>query len=167
MTTPALVRIGFIRRPVGLRGEVLVEPLTDDPGRFRAGIELHAASRLLTVKSAAADGQAVRLTFDGLPDRGAVESLRGEYLEIEPADLAELAEGSFYHWQLLGLRVVDARRGALGVIADIEEYPANDVYVVESDAGRILVPAIKTVVKQVDLGAGEMSVELPDEVEVR
>jgi 16S rRNA processing protein RimM len=166
MATPPRVRVAYVRRPVGLRGEVEVEPLTDTPERLRPGLRVHAAGTETTVDSVRGGDRGVVLRLAGADDRGAAEKLRGEYLEVDASDVAPLPEGRYYHWQLIGIRVRNRDR-ELGVIDDILEYPANDVYVVRGPQGEVLVPALASVVTAVDLEHRTMTVDLPDEEEVR
>ncbi|MGB2939789.1 MAG: ribosome maturation factor RimM [Candidatus Dormiibacterota bacterium] len=165
--TPTLVRVAFVRRAVGLRGEVEVEPLTDDEARFRPGLTVHAGRRKLTIEAARPTPRGLLLRLAGVADRDAAEALRGEYLEVDSADVAELPEGSYYHWQLVGLEVETTDGRKLGRLVDVQPYPANDVYVVKDGGAEVLVPAIREVVREVDLDRGRMIVELPSEDEVR
>jgi 16S rRNA processing protein RimM len=165
--TPTLVRVAFVRRAVGLRGEVEIQPLTDDMDRFRVGLELRVRERRLIVEAVRRTPRGVALKFEGVADRTAADRLRGEYLEVLAAVVARLPEGSYYHWQLVGLEVFDADGRRLGPLADVLEYPANDVYVVRAGDTEILVPAVREVVREVDLEGGRMVVDLPPEAEVR
>lgn len=162
MTVPETVRIAFIRRAVGLRGEVEVELLTDRPERFRAGAKVLAGGAARVLERASGGGAGLRLKFAGVDDRTAADRLRGAYVEVDVAEVAPLAAGHFYHWQLLGLKVLDPEGKELGAITDILEYPANDVYVV-SGGSEVMVPALASVVREVDVEGGRMVVELPPE----
>lgn len=163
MKPPERIRIGYVRRAIGLKGEVEVEPLTDDPRRFRAGLSVRAGASVRRVERVRPGTPGLVLKFAGVDDRDVAAGLRGEYLEVDGAEVAKLPEGSYYHWQLVGLEVFDAGGERLGRLADVLEYPANDVYVVRSDAREVLVPALADVVRAVDLDAGRMVVDLPAE----
>lgn len=165
MKAPDRVRIGYIRRAVGLRGEVEVEPLTDNPGRFRSGLSVHAGSAVRQVEAVRGGTPTLVLKLAGVDDRTLAEGLRGNYLEVETDEAQALPEGSYYHWQLIGLEVVDAGGRSLGRLTDVLEYPANDVYVVTGGVAEILVPALAEVVDSIDLERGRMVVDLqPEEV---
>jgi 16S rRNA processing protein RimM len=159
--------VAYVRRAVGLRGEVEVETLTDDETRFANGLQVRAGERALVVSGVRPTPRGVALSFAGIDDREAADRLRGVYLEVGAAAVAELPEGSYYHWQLIGLEVVDAEGHRLGRLVDVQPYPANDVYVVDVDGVERLVPAVREVVREVDLAAGRMVVDLPPEEEVR
>lgn len=167
MTSPERVRVAFVRRPVGLRGELLVEPLTDNVDRFRAGLELFAGARRWGLESTTQRADGLILKLRGVDDEGAAAALRGTYLEVDAGAVEPLPEGSHYHWQLVGLEVVDTRGAALGRVVDVETYPANDIYVVRGAGTDVLVPATRSVVREIDLARGRMVVDLPAEEEVR
>ena len=172
MTSKALPRqpeyliIGRILAPRGLRGEVKAEILTDFPDRFALldtvylGEE-HTPYKLERVRRFK---QWVLLKFAGLDTRQSVEELRGLYIEIPTTQAMPLAPGEYYEHQILGLEVYAAGGECLGSIVEILYTGANEVYVVRGPApGRreILIPAIESVVLEVDLAAGRLTVELP------
>jgi 16S rRNA processing protein RimM len=160
---PELVRIGYVRRAVGLAGEVEVEPLTDDPARFRSGLSVRAGSAVRRVEKVRGGTPTLILKFAGVDDRNRAERLRGQYLEIAASEAKSLPEGSYYHWQLVGLEVFDRSGRRLGQLTDVLNYPANDIYIVSDDSDEVLVPALAQVVKSVDLELGRMVVDLPEE----
>jgi 16S rRNA processing protein RimM len=152
---------------VGLRGEVEVEPLTDDAGRFHPGLSVRAGASMRQVEGVRNGAGKLVLKFIGVDNRGLADDLRGEYIEIETNEVQPLPEGSYYHWQLLGLEVFDIAGQRIGAITDILDNPANDIYLVSSGDREVLVPAVSEVVRSIDLGAGRMVVDLPEEEEVR
>lgn len=161
------VRVGIVRRAVGLRGEVEIEPLTDDPDRFVPGLEVRVGDRPRRVVSARAGRKGVALTFAGVDGRDAAEALLGAYLEIDAADARPLPEGHYYHWQLVGLEVTTTNGARLGTLEDVLEYPANDVYMVRDGDRETLVPAVKTMVREINLDDRRMVVDLPADEETR
>ncbi|MFN2464309.1 MAG: ribosome maturation factor RimM [Candidatus Dormibacteria bacterium] len=167
MQAPASIRVGFIRRAVGLSGEVEVEPLGDNPGRFSPGSALLVASRTVRVERVSPTGGLLRVRFHGIDDRDAADSIRGKYLEVDSSDLPDLPDGAYYEWQLVGLEVVDGSGAPLGRLEEVLEYPANDVYRVAGATDELLVPAVREVVRSVDLESGRMVVDLPPVDEVR
>lgn len=163
MNAPEHVRIGYVRRAVGLGGEVEVEPLTDDAGRFKPGLSVRAGAAVRQVEAVRNGAGTLVLKLIGVDDRDLADDLRGEYLEIETAEVQPLPEGSYYHWQLLGLEVFDIAGTRLGEITDIIDNPANDIYLLSAEDRQVLVPAVSEVVRSIDLAAGRMVVDLPDE----
>lgn len=163
MNAPEHVRIGYVRRAVGLSGEVEVEPLTDDTGRFKPGLSVRAGAAVRQVEAVRNGAGTLVLKLIGVEDRDLADDLRGKYLEIETAEVQPLPEGSYYHWQLLGLEVFDIAGTRLGEITDIIDNPANDIYLLSAEDRQVLVPAVSEVVRSIDLAAGRMVVDLPEE----
>jgi len=163
LNAPEHVRIGYVRRAVGLSGEVEVEPLTDDTGRFKPGLSVRAGAAVRQVEAVRNGAGTLVLKLIGVDDRDLADDLRGKYLEIETAEVQPLPEGSYYHWQLLGLEVFDIAGTRLGEITDIIDNPANDIYLLSAEDRQVLVPAVSEVVRSIDLAAGRMVVDLPKE----
>ncbi len=163
MKPPEHVRIGYVRRAVGLRGEVEVEPLTDNSGRIQAGLSVHTGRAVRKVEAVHSSANLLILKFVGVDNRDDADTLRGKYLEVETIEVEPLPEGSYYHWQLLGLEVFDTAGALMGSVSDIIDNPANDIYVVSGDNGQVLIPAVTEVVLKVDLEAGRILVDLPEE----
>ena len=101
----------------------------------------------------------------GVDDREAALALRGAYLQVPIDEAVSLPEGRYYWHQIIGLSVETGEGRTLGTISDILETGSNDVYVVRRDGGELLVPALKTVIRRVDLSAGRMVVDLPPGLE--
>jgi 16S rRNA processing protein RimM len=159
--------IGQVIRAHGVRGEISVTILTDFPERFAAmewvylGNELEAEP--FRLENYRWHKQNVLLTLAGVTSRTQAEKLRGQLVQIPIEEAMPLPEGSYYLYQLLGLQVMTGAGQILGVVKDILETGANDVYVVQGeDQAEILLPAIPDVVKAIDLENGQMVVELLD-----
>lgn len=142
--------VGLVRGVQGLRGVVRVEILTDDPRRFEPGSVLHVegSSEALTVKSSHADGPGLLVSFAEVTDRDAADALRERYLEGDAAESAPLPEGAYYWHELVGCNVVTAEGEDLGTLDDIFRVGESEVYIVNGPRGEILVPANRTVVKE-------------------
>jgi len=154
--------IGRIITPHGVRGEVRVKVLTDFPERFNVGSELLLEGELARRKviSARPHKGLLLIKFAGLPDRNAVESLRGKYIFIAREDAMALKENEYYEDELVGLRVETLAGEMLGELVEVMWTGANEVYVVHGEKGELLLPAIADVVQVVDLEAGVMRVTL-------
>jgi 16S rRNA processing protein RimM len=113
------------------------------------------------VQSARIQGQVVLLKLTDITDRDAAAILRGKDVLISTDDAVKLPAGEFYWHQVIGLSVVDQTTNTtLGTVHDILETGANDVYVVKTPLGKeVLIPAIKDVVKSIDLETGRMLIE--------
>lgn len=164
--------IGFVRKPHGVRGELMVGLLTDFPERFRRldDVQLVTEEELergergarYAVESVRPVPGGVLVRLRGVASRDEADRLRGRMLAVDAGEAMPLPAGEYYEFQLVGLAVVTVTGEPLGVVREVHRYPANDVYEVWDEArGReILLPAIESVVKSVDLPAGTMTVEL-------
>jgi 16S rRNA processing protein RimM len=159
--------VGYVRAPWGIRGDVLVDALTDFPQRFQPGATFLTNAGEYTVQRARPHKGAIAIQFQHIDTRNQAEALRGLLLEIPEAEISPLAEGQYYQFQIVGIDVVDAQGNALGRIEEVLQTGANDVYVVRNDEGELLVPAIDSVVRHVDIEAGRMVVEPPAGLERR
>jgi 16S rRNA processing protein RimM len=111
-----------------------------------------------TVTLARPHGREWIVTFDGLGSRGEAEAARGSVLYMDGARLPEPEAGSYYRFQLVGLRVRTSAGLNLGRIEEILETGAHDVCVVRGERGEILIPAVDAFIAGVDLAEGEMIV---------
>jgi 16S rRNA processing protein RimM len=158
--------VGKIVGAHGLRGELKVTPQTDNPERFRAGAELLLESDegLLPVEvvSVRPHKGMLLVKLASVSDRTAADSLQWRKLLIPESDAMRLGEHENYAHDLIGLRVESVTGEALGEVVEILFTPANDVYVISGPDGQILLPALRTVVLEVDLDTGKMIVQVPD-----
>jgi 16S rRNA processing protein RimM len=159
---PARLEVGRIEKAHGIRGEVSVSVSSDAPQRFAAGAILYDGERALTIKASRAHHDRMLVSFEGIQDRNAAEALRGIVLSIPAEDAAPLAEWSFYPHQLEGLEVVDASGARLGTFARVEETAASDIWVVRSGTREVLVPAVRAIVRAVDLDARRIVLDPPE-----
>ncbi len=162
---PLFLAVGKLRRPHGVRGEILLEVLTDFPERFQAGAVVYVGPRRvpLTLRSVRAFRDDLLLVaFEGYADRDAVGVLRNQLVLVPAEEAPPLAEDEVYYHQLLGLQVVTDQGRPLGRLVEILETGANEVYIVRPEEGgpEILLPAIDEVVLKVDLEQGVMVVHL-------
>ncbi len=161
--------VARIVRAHGTRGDLACEIVTEFPQRFRGTRELflsrpngerrrYAVERARLVQRGAA--AQVVLKLEGVDDRDAADALRGALVEVPQADAWKLPRGRFYQHQIVGLRVRDRGGAELGRVTEVLETGANDVYVVRTERGELLLPAVKHVVKEIAPARGEMVVEL-------
>ena len=152
--------IGEITKPQGVRGEVKVRPCTCDPDRFDGLETVYVkegdAYRPLRISVTRIAEDAVFMRVENVGDRDAAEKLRGTLLYIDRAHAVELDEDSTFLADLYGLHGVDDTGRDLGRIVDVMQPGGNDVYVFQGPLGEVLVPALRSVVKKVDLEKGEM-----------
>jgi 16S rRNA processing protein RimM len=160
--------IGRIVRPHGIRGEVVVEVTTDEPGaRFFAGAVLATEpvpAGPLTVEAARPHQGRMIVAFEGVLDRTGAEGLRDVRLCVDSADLPAPEDPDEYHdFQLVGLRAVAESGEALGEVVGVEHGPAADLLVLaRPSGGRALVPFVKAIVPSVDLAGGRVVLTPPE-----
>jgi 16S rRNA processing protein RimM len=150
----------------GLAGAMRVEVLTDRPERLREGALLFLEGEELPRRIAEVEGggRVPVIRLQDVESREQAESLRGRYLEVEPEPLPE---GSYYWHQIVGLQVQDDAGQALGTVVEVFRAGENEVYRVESASGdELLLPALRSVVLDINTEAGTMTVHYEAE-EVR
>jgi 16S rRNA processing protein RimM len=148
------VLVGKITKAHGVRGEVSVLVLSEFPQRFAPGatVWLEDGSPL-TVASARPHGSRLLVSFEGVGDRARADGLRGRSLVIPESELPALPEGSWWPHELEGSAVVTESGLTLGTLVEIVANPANDLWVARRGDRETLIPAIRDVVVEVDLGA--------------
>lgn len=157
------VAVGRVLAPFGLKGELKVQPLTDNPARFRPNAKLWAGQQPVSVATSREALGYVYLTLKGFHDRTSVEKFRHAMLQVPESALPPLPEGEYYRFQLLGLTVVHRDGRVLGTLDEIIQTGANDVYRVRApDGGEVLIPALTDVIVSVDLDARRMVVDPPE-----
>jgi 16S rRNA processing protein RimM len=155
--------IGKIVALFGLRGELKVVPLSDIPDRFTqlAVIYLSPDYACYAIEGVRPyKGEMVLLKLGGIDDAHAAEVLRNRDLCIPFEELAQLPPDSYYQHDILGLHVHTLEDREIGTIVDIMTTGSNDVYVVKEREGRqFLIPAVKAIVRQVDLQRRRMYID--------
>jgi 16S rRNA processing protein RimM len=161
--------VGRIVRPHGVRGELVVEVRTDDPGeRLAAGAVLAtepATAGPLTVARTRWHSGRLLVTFERVADRNAAEELRGTLLLVDAADLEDPRDpDEFRDHQLIGLIVIAPDGEDVGTVADVLHY-GQDLLVVAGSGKRagaeIMVPFVSAIVTDVDLAAGVLRIDPP------
>jgi 16S rRNA processing protein RimM len=151
---PDFVLIGRVRTAHGLRGEVAVEPVTDVVERFmglrRVLVKRGDEIGEVGVASVRSKGGSVLLRLEGTDTRDEAERLAGAELGVRRQDVWPLAEGTYYVFDLVGSRVIGDGDREIGRIDDVLRFPANDVFVVETSKGEVLIPVTKNVIKRID-----------------
>jgi 16S rRNA processing protein RimM len=146
----------------GIRGEVRCELITDFPERLKRARQLligegHAP---IGLERARLDRHGAILKLEGVDSRDDAERLRGQVLSVPGAEAVQLPGGTYFWHQIIGLRVRSDEGEDLGLVAEIIPTGGNDVYVVREDGREILLPAIKDVVREIDLAGGIMTVHM-------
>jgi len=170
---PARVTVGRVLRPHGIQGDVVVEVLSDVPGRLDPGSRLIATrgpasdrtpERTLTVASSQAHKTGARVRFQGVEGRDGAEALRNLSLEVERSAVPAAEPGTYYYYELLGCRCHDGERD-LGTVVDLEEDGGGLLLIVEligdDGAQRVPVPFVEKFLREVDVARGRIVVDLP------
>ena len=157
------VVVGRIGPAHGIRGEVYVEPRTDEPERrFAAGTRFETERGPLTVTSTRTHQGRLLVRFEELPDRTAAEGMRGLLLdcEIDPQERPEDPE-EFYDHQLVGLLAVRDSGAEIGPVTSVT-HGAQDLLVIDAGGHEVLVPFVTALVPEVDVAGGRVVVrDLP------
>jgi 16S rRNA processing protein RimM len=147
--------IGKIVAPFGLRGDVKVFPLSDIPDRFTQLEKVYIGPDYQPFSIADVrpyKGDMVLLKLRGIDDATTAEPLRDRDIAIPLSELATLPPDEYYQHDILGLQVVRLDGTPVGTVVDILATGGNDVYAVQSSEGKqFLIPAVKAIVKRIDL----------------
>ncbi|HEY0781381.1 MAG TPA: ribosome maturation factor RimM [Thermoanaerobaculia bacterium] len=159
--------VGRVLRPHGVKGEVVVQALSDVPGRLERG------SRLLAVRDGSPPPQAqleietsrphkagAVVRFLGFADRDRAEELRDVGLEVRRSDVPTAPRGTYYHFQLLGCSCREGER-ELGRVVDLIEDGGGLLLVVSDGERQVPVPFVKRFLRRVDVEAGTIDLTLP------
>lgn len=156
--------VGKLVKPKGIKGELKAEVITSFPEHFSQLKELFIKDVdyvQLTIESVKFRNEFIYIKFAGVNSREDAEKLRNNYLYIPEKELFPLNDDEFYYHQLVGLKIFSEKNVYIGELKEIESYSANDVFIVESETGEIiLLPAVKKIIKKVDLEARKMTIEV-------
>lgn len=160
---PEFLVVGKLGKPHGVRGEIVMEVYTEFPERLVPGVTVYVGLNYkpVQISKTRSHSRGMLLSFEGYQSRDEIAELRNMLVQVRTADRPELPEGDYYHHQLLGLYVIDEDGASLGRIMAILDTSANDVYVIQSESGEeVLIPAIESVVKDIDLKNNLVTVHL-------
>jgi 16S rRNA processing protein RimM len=160
---PVFLAVGKLRRPHGLRGELLMEVLTDFPERLQPGQQVYVGPQRQPqrIQNLRWHGRRLLIAFAGYTNPESSAELRNQLVLVRADDRPSLPEGEYYHHQLLGLLVITDTGETLGRLVEILSTGANDVYVVQPQAGpEVLLPASPEVLLGIDLERGEIRAHL-------
>ena len=148
---------GIILKPKGLKGEMKVEVITDFPESFLSRQEYYAGKSVdsverLKVKKASLAGGFAWLFFDGIDNMEKAEALSGWQLFVEEDQLLPQPDNRAYLHEIIGMKVLDRHRRVVGVVTNVITMPAHEVYEVQVDGKKILLPAIDEFVEEFNLG---------------
>jgi 16S rRNA processing protein RimM len=160
---PVFLTIGFLRRPHGVNGEIILDLHTDFPERLKSGRKLFLGEehKPMTLESARPHAKGMLIKFKGVETPEDVGQFRNQWVYVKASEVPPLPDGQLYQHELFGFSVMDEGDNLLGELVEILETGANDVYVVRDVKGReILLPAIPSVVLEIDPARRLMRVHL-------
>ena len=160
------VKIGKIAKPHGVRGTLKVLPLTDDKTRYnklkKVYIQTHHGIKEFDILAVRYQDKFVLLDLVGIETMTEAEGYIGNYLVIDKKDRMPLHENTYYIEDLIGLDVYE-KDVYLGKLTDVMQPGSNDVYSITLEDGKeLLLPAIKSVILEVNIDLGLMKVNVPE-----
>ncbi|MCB6203389.1 ribosome maturation factor RimM [Extibacter muris] len=160
-----MFKVGVITSTHGIQGEVKVFPTTDDPGRFKmlehVILDTGKSTIQLEIEKVKFFKKFVILKFKGIDHINEVERYRRCDLLVERENAVPLEEGEYFIADMLGMEVQTEDGVPFGRLKDVIETGANDVYVITSPVhGRVLVPAIRECIRDIDIEQGMMTIHL-------
>ena len=172
MTSPEYAIVGRLRKAHGVRGEVVVEVITDTPGeifapggRVFAGTADGAPTRdpiELHIDSARPFKGGLLVHFQEITDRDTADSWRERYLLVPVEELAPPGEGQVFYHELLGMRVRHADGGDVGVVTELYELPQGLTLEVRRSNGTALIPYREGMIVRTDRANREIVIDPPE-----
>ncbi len=161
------LQVGIVTAPHGVRGEVKVYPTTDDVRRFKrlkeVILDTGKGEVSLEIEGVKFFKQFAILKFKGYDSPEDVGKLRRKSLYVSRENAVRLGRDEYFIADLMGLRVRNEDGEEIGILREVLETGANDVYIIDLNDGReLLLPAIKECVLRVDVEAGEMQIHILD-----
>lgn len=162
---PVFLTIGKLQRTHGVKGEIVMEVMTDFPEKILAGNIVFIGSKqqpyeIASIRPAA---DKMLISIKGFNDCDQVSIFRNQVVSIKTEDANQLPEGEFYHHEIIGMTVVEEDGNLVGTIGEILVTGANDVYIISKENGEeLLLPAIRDAVRSIDRGSRKMVVRLPE-----
>lgn len=158
------ILIGEVLKPQGIKGEIKVYPITDNTERFRDLKEIYLSDgkteKKIHVQGVRIDPKGiVFLTLEGIATREDAEKIRGFEVRLDRSEIPPLQD-RWYYFELEGMQVYE-NDILLGTLIRVQETGSNDIYIVRGEKTEFCVPALRTVVKKVDVQAKRMDVILP------
>lgn len=146
------ITIGTIAKPQGVRGELKVSPLTDSADRFKLLKEVFVGGKRYAVTNSKINPKGVFITLEGVNDRDVADMLRNQLIEVDRKDAVKLSSDVDFIVDVIGSKVYfDGEESHFGVLDDILQHGAADVYVIKELDGKVaMVPYIAPLMLVVD-----------------
>jgi 16S rRNA processing protein RimM len=167
-----LFAVGKIVKAFGVRGEFVVQPMTDEPERFRrlttaylvcakdAEAQVYDAAQPVTVEHVHVQPRGVRVRLAGVDDRTSAEQIVGMLLMVDAQHRIRLPKDTFFVHDLIGMAVEADNGDMVGTLREVLHMPAHDVYVIENRGQEVMIPAVKEFILSIDVSSRRMRVKL-------
>ena len=157
------IAVGRIVGAFGVRGQLKVIPTGRSPERFRQLERLYVGETHdhYEIEHCQVRRTEALLKLKGIDTREAAIAQRYVYVYVPESEALALPPGEYFVHQIVGLQVLTTAGEHLGTVEEVLSTGANDVYVVPGPRGEVLIPALKTVIRTIDLATGQLIVELP------
>ena len=160
-----LLQVGVISSTHGVRGEVKVFPTTDDVKRFKklkeVILDTGREERTLEIEGVKFFKNMVILKFKGIDNINDIEKYKGRSLYVDRKNAIKLRKDEYFVADMIGLQVFTEDGALFGILKDVLETGANDVYIIDTEKhGEVLIPAIKQCILDVDVKNQKMVIHL-------
>ncbi len=158
--------VGKVSNTHGVKGELKIIPLTDDPNRYKdlkwAFLDKKTGLEKCEIENVRFFKDVVIVKIKGIDTMNDAEVLKGIYIKVDRANAVKLSEDQFFICDLIGCKVFDENENLLGELVEVLQTGSNDVYVVKGDKGEILIPALKSVVNEISIENKSIRVTIPE-----
>lgn len=151
------IAIARLVAPFGIKGYLKVRLFSEDPKRLASLKRVYIGSSPETSTPGTIDDvliqhNGIMLKLAEVPDRTAAERMAGNFLFVEETETIHLPKGSYFIHELIGCTVQSADGKELGILADVQQYPAQDIWSIAYEGKTVMIPAVKEFIKSVDIG---------------
>lgn len=166
MNRGELLAVGQVVKAFGISGELIVQPMTDLPARFKKLKDVFigpdaSSSRPASVERVKVEARGIRLKLKDVNDRNSAEALAGALIFIDEKHRIRVPPGHYFIHDVVGMTVADEEGAIIGTVRDVMRMPANDIYVIDRKNGtELLLPAVKEFILQMDVPQRRMTVRL-------
>lgn len=145
------LKIGLIVKPQGIKGELKVQPLTDDINRFNKLKEVIIDDKTYRVEKSIIAGNTVFITLFGISDRNVAETFRGKFLTVTRENALPLEEGRYFIVDIIGCKVVTDEGVTVGEVIDVTS-ARTDIFTLKTASGKVCrFPFLNELIVKVDV----------------
>ena len=161
---PEEIIVGSVVGVRGVKGELKVRPETDNPKRFKQNSEIWVDSVKYVIEKSEYNSKKNLIYLNiGLNTRNSAELKIGKLITIPISMLPDLDKGSYYHFQIIGLKVFDEMNNKIGEVVDILPNQNNDNYVIKDNQKKeIIIPSKSEWIKKIDICNNIIVIRLPE-----